>query len=178
MGGQNGLWGMGDHTRPVGAFELMMHIRDFPSSRRIPAGRTSDLLVSNYDFMPTVPSYLGWAASCRSGRNHPAAISPPRCGDNRAPGKTSCSTRWSRRAACAASAGSTWRVFRRSLELTTCRPIRRSGSICTASPAWRTCALKWPSVWMPSSASTLIRSTTCGTGDARKQNAWITVQSR
>ena len=26
MGGQNGLWGMGDHTRPVGAFELMMQI--------------------------------------------------------------------------------------------------------------------------------------------------------
>src|SRR5262249_7751222 len=26
MGGQNGLWGMGDHTRPTGAHELMMHI--------------------------------------------------------------------------------------------------------------------------------------------------------
>lgn len=26
MGGQNGLWGMGDHTRPVGAFELMMQV--------------------------------------------------------------------------------------------------------------------------------------------------------
>ena len=60
MGGQNGLWGMGDHTRPVTGFELMMQI---PLVLRhpgaIPAGQTSDLIVSNYDFMPTVLSYLG-----------------------------------------------------------------------------------------------------------------------
>jgi len=60
MGGQNGLWGMGDHTRPVGAFELMMQIPlIFRHPGRIPAGRTNDLLVSNYDFMPTVLTYLG-----------------------------------------------------------------------------------------------------------------------
>jgi arylsulfatase A-like enzyme len=62
MGGQNGIWGMGDHTRPVGAFELMMQIPlIFRHPGRIPAGKTSDLIVSNYDFLPTVLSYLGLA---------------------------------------------------------------------------------------------------------------------
>jgi arylsulfatase A-like enzyme len=53
---------MGDHTRPVGAFELMMQIPlIFRHPGRIPAGKTSDLIVSNYDFLPTVLSYLGLA---------------------------------------------------------------------------------------------------------------------
>jgi arylsulfatase A-like enzyme len=60
MGGQNGIWGMGDHTRPIGAFELMMHIPlIFRQPGRIRAGQTSDLIVSNYDFLPTVLGYLG-----------------------------------------------------------------------------------------------------------------------
>lgn len=60
MGGQNGLWGMGDHTRPVGAHELMMQIPFlFHQPGRIVEGKTSDLLVSNYDFVPTVLNYLG-----------------------------------------------------------------------------------------------------------------------
>jgi arylsulfatase A-like enzyme len=59
MGGQNGMWGMGDHFRPVAAHELMMQIPlIFRQPSRIPAGRTSDLIVSNYDFLPTVLSYL------------------------------------------------------------------------------------------------------------------------
>lgn len=62
MGGQNGLWGMGDHSRPVGAHELMMKIPFiFHHPGRIPAGRTSDLLVSNYDFLPSVLGHLGLA---------------------------------------------------------------------------------------------------------------------
>jgi len=62
MGGQNGLWGMGDHTRPVGAHELMMQIPlIFRHSGQIGAGGTCDALVSNYDFMPSVLSYLGLA---------------------------------------------------------------------------------------------------------------------
>ena len=60
MGGQNGLWGMGDHTRPVSAFELMMQIPlIFRHPGRIPAGQTSNLIVSNYDFMLSLLSYLG-----------------------------------------------------------------------------------------------------------------------
>jgi arylsulfatase A-like enzyme len=63
MGGQNGLWGMGDHTRPVGAHELMMHIPlIFRRPHRITAGATSDLIVSNYDFLPTVLAELGLGA--------------------------------------------------------------------------------------------------------------------
>lgn len=60
MGGQNGIWGMGDHTRPIGAHELMMQIPFIlRQPDRIPAGKTNDLIVSNYDFLPTVLSYLG-----------------------------------------------------------------------------------------------------------------------
>lgn len=60
MGGQNGIWGMGDHTRPVGAFELMMQIPlIFRQPGKIAAKTTSDLMVSNYDFLTTVLNYLG-----------------------------------------------------------------------------------------------------------------------
>ncbi|MDR3401605.1 MAG: sulfatase-like hydrolase/transferase [Chthoniobacter sp.] len=60
MGGQNGMWGMGDHFRPIGAHELMMQIPFiFRQPGRIPAGQTSNNIVSNYDFMPSVLSYLG-----------------------------------------------------------------------------------------------------------------------
>ena len=60
MGGQNGLWGMGDHTRPIGAHELMMQIPLILSQPgSIPAGATSDLLVSNYDFLPSLLGHLG-----------------------------------------------------------------------------------------------------------------------
>lgn len=59
MGGQNGFWGMGDHTRPFGAHELMMQIPLlFRHPGNIPAGRTENILVSNYDFLPSVLSYL------------------------------------------------------------------------------------------------------------------------
>ena len=60
MGGTNGLWGMGDHTRPLSAFDRMMHVPlIFRQPDSIPPGKKSDVLVSNYDFMPTVLSYLG-----------------------------------------------------------------------------------------------------------------------
>ena len=60
MGGQNGMWGMGDHFRPTGAHELMMQIPlIFRHPGRIPAGRTTDLIVSNYDFLPSVLNHLG-----------------------------------------------------------------------------------------------------------------------
>jgi arylsulfatase A-like enzyme len=62
MGGQNGLWGMGDHMRPTGAHELMMQIPlIFRHPNRIPAGRTCDALVSNYDFLPSILAHLGLA---------------------------------------------------------------------------------------------------------------------
>ncbi len=59
-GGQSGFWGMGDHTRPLTAFDWTMHV---PLIVRHPGqiagGAVSDLLVSNYDLMPTVLDYVG-----------------------------------------------------------------------------------------------------------------------
>ena len=61
-GGQNGLWGMGDHTRPLHAFDSTMHI---PLICRhtgiIPPARTSDLMVSNYDLLGTALAHVGLA---------------------------------------------------------------------------------------------------------------------
>jgi arylsulfatase A-like enzyme len=60
LGGQHGIWGMGDHTRPFGAFDGMMQVPLlFRQPGRIPAGKTIDQLVSNYDFMPSLLAYLG-----------------------------------------------------------------------------------------------------------------------
>jgi arylsulfatase A-like enzyme len=59
-GGQNGLWGMGDHTRPLTAFDGTTHV---PLIYRYPghirAGQRADIMVSNYDFLPTVLDYVG-----------------------------------------------------------------------------------------------------------------------
>ena len=63
-GGQQGFWGMGDHTRPLTAFDWTMHIPlIFRRPQSVAAGKRSDLLVSNYDFLPTVLSALGVAKS-------------------------------------------------------------------------------------------------------------------
>jgi arylsulfatase A-like enzyme len=78
--GHHGIWGMGDHTRPLGAFDEMMHvplIRRHPKA--IPAGAKSDLLVSNYDFLPSVLDYLGMKDKTPSeptgpGRSYAAAL--------------------------------------------------------------------------------------------------------
>jgi arylsulfatase A-like enzyme len=62
MGGQNGMWGMGDHFRPIGAHELMMQIPlIFRQPGTIPPAQTCNALVSNYDFMPSVLRHLGLA---------------------------------------------------------------------------------------------------------------------
>lgn len=80
MGGQNGMWGMGDHFRPTGAHELMMQIPlIFRHPASIPAGRTDDRIVSNYDFLPTVLGHLGLAdrmprAPVSPGRDFSAAL--------------------------------------------------------------------------------------------------------
>lgn len=61
MGGQNGFFGMGDHTKPIAAHDLMMQIPlIFRHPGAVKSG-TSDLLVSNYDFLPSVLDQLGLA---------------------------------------------------------------------------------------------------------------------
>ena len=58
-GGQNGIWGMGDHTRPLHAFDSTMRVPlIFRHRDTISPGGESDLMVSNYDLMPSVLGYL------------------------------------------------------------------------------------------------------------------------
>jgi arylsulfatase A-like enzyme len=60
VGGHGGFWGMGDHTRPLTAYDGMLQIPlIFNQPRSIPAGSESDQLVSNYDLMPTLLSSIG-----------------------------------------------------------------------------------------------------------------------
>ncbi len=59
MGGQNGFFGMGDHTRPITAHDLMMQVPlIFRHPKGIKPGRT-DIMVSNYDFLPSLLEYMG-----------------------------------------------------------------------------------------------------------------------
>ena len=59
-GGHGGYFGMGDHTRPVTADDEMMKI---PMIWRHPGHISSDaksnVLITNYDFLPTLLGYLG-----------------------------------------------------------------------------------------------------------------------
>jgi len=58
MGGQNGFFGMGDHTRPMAAHDMMMQVpMIFWHPGSIEAGE-SEAMVSNYDFLPSVLDYL------------------------------------------------------------------------------------------------------------------------
>ncbi|MFV0444478.1 MAG: sulfatase [Planctomycetaceae bacterium] len=61
-GGHAGYWGMGDHTRPLTAFDWGMTI---PLILRqpgtVPAGRRVLQMVSNYDLYPTLLTELGLA---------------------------------------------------------------------------------------------------------------------
>lgn len=59
-GGHHGMWGMADHSRPLHTFDETMHIpMMYRHPAGIPAGKMSDLMVSNYDLMPTLLSYVG-----------------------------------------------------------------------------------------------------------------------
>lgn len=60
VAGHAGFWGMGDHTHPLHGRDGTMHIpMIFRWPGKIPANRTDDHLVTNYDFMPSVLSLLG-----------------------------------------------------------------------------------------------------------------------
>ena len=62
MGGQNGLWGMGDHTRPLTAFDWTMSIPlILRHPGQIPAGKSTDHVVANYDLYRTLLNHLGLA---------------------------------------------------------------------------------------------------------------------
>jgi len=58
--GQNGIWGMGDHTRPLHTFDPGVRIPlIYRHTGKIPAGSRCELLNSNYDVLPSVLGYLG-----------------------------------------------------------------------------------------------------------------------
>lgn len=95
MGGQNGLWGMGDHTQPVTAFELMMQIPlIFRHPGRIAAGETNDRIVSNYDFMPSLLSYLGLADRMPQQPLSPGRDFSPMLAGSAAPGAAAIAGDW------------------------------------------------------------------------------------
>ena len=59
MGGQNGFFGMGDHTRPIAAHDLMMQVPlIFRHPKGIKPGK-SHIMVSNYDFLPSLLEHMG-----------------------------------------------------------------------------------------------------------------------
>ncbi len=57
--GHHGMWGMGDHSRPIHTFEEAMHIPlIFRHPQNIPAGGVFDGRTCNYDFLPSVLDLL------------------------------------------------------------------------------------------------------------------------
>ncbi len=59
-GGHSGYWGMGDHTRPLTAFDWTMTIPlIFSQPGKIVSGVRQDMMVANYDVYPTLLSFLG-----------------------------------------------------------------------------------------------------------------------
>lgn len=58
-GGHSGYWGMGDHTRPLTAFDWTMSIPlIFSHPKKIAANNRVSKQVANYDVYPTLMSYL------------------------------------------------------------------------------------------------------------------------
>ncbi len=111
MGGQNGLWGMGDHTRPIGAHELMMQVPlIFRQPGRIPRGKECDFLVSNYDFLPSILGYLGL--------DEKLPTSPKLPGRDYSPALIGKETEWNNMVfyemeTCRAGRGDRWKVVMR-----------------------------------------------------------------
>tara|TARA_R110002095_G_scaffold2155_1_gene9117 strand:+ start:4831 stop:6309 length:1479 start_codon:yes stop_codon:yes gene_type:complete len=58
-GGHSGYWGMGDHTRPLTAFDWTISIPlIFSQPGKIVSGARQEMLVANYDVYPTLLHYL------------------------------------------------------------------------------------------------------------------------
>lgn len=76
-GGHQGLWGMGDHTRPLTAFDPQMRVPlIWWHPGRIAAAQVIPAHVSHLDFLPTLLDYIGieWPASPLPGRSYAAAL--------------------------------------------------------------------------------------------------------
>jgi arylsulfatase A-like enzyme len=77
-GGHQGFWGMGDHTRPLTAYDWTMHIPlIFRRPGHVQAGLRSNALVSNYDFLPTVLATLNVSEPSKASRERERPESAP-----------------------------------------------------------------------------------------------------
>ncbi|MBT3376265.1 MAG: sulfatase-like hydrolase/transferase [Lentisphaerae bacterium] len=58
--GHHGMWGMGDHSRPLHVFQENLRVPlIFRHPARIPAGRAIGTVTNHYDFFPSMMDYLG-----------------------------------------------------------------------------------------------------------------------
>jgi arylsulfatase A-like enzyme len=79
-GGQNGIWGMGDHTRPITAYDAEMRVpMIWRQPGKIPADRTSSHHVSHVNFFASLLDYLGYekdipAQPKRTGRSYATVL--------------------------------------------------------------------------------------------------------
>ena len=79
-GGHHGMWGMGDHSRPLHMFQENLRVPlIFRHPKRIPAGTVVDTMTCHYDFLPSLLSYLrldeGFAQTLAiPGRSYAAAL--------------------------------------------------------------------------------------------------------
>ena len=70
--GHHGMWGMGDHARPIHTYEEALHIPViFRHTGPIPAGTVFDGRTCNYDFFPSMLDYLGMADAMQTDPNLP-----------------------------------------------------------------------------------------------------------
>jgi arylsulfatase A-like enzyme len=75
--GHGGFWGMGDHTRPLSAFDAMIHVPlIYRHTGHIRAGQRPSMLVSNYDFLPTLLDYVDVDPHLRLGDGGVSAKNP------------------------------------------------------------------------------------------------------
>lgn len=71
-GGHHGMWGMGDHSRPLHTYDETSWIPlIYRHPSKIPSGKTSDIMVSNYDFYSTLLHYLGLEDEIPAGPESP-----------------------------------------------------------------------------------------------------------
>lgn len=84
-GGHSGFWGMGDHTRPLTAFDWTTWIPFIVSHRGTIEPARREELVSNYDVMPTLLQYLNLG---------PMPAKPPSPGRNLTPFLRGASPSW------------------------------------------------------------------------------------
>ncbi len=79
-GGHHGMWGMGDHSRPLHMFDPHLNVPLlFRHPGRIPPGLVCELPTCNYDLLPTLLDYLGVpepgsSQSLRPGRSYAPAL--------------------------------------------------------------------------------------------------------